>query len=200
MNTIKTLFIKPDKTDKILYRTKQDRDEISFRSLLPQNDINFLYTWVHLPYSKTFWQQDVSKGNLLALYKETIANPMQHSFIGLCNGQPVCQIDLYAVETDELSGHIPCQQNDCGFHLLMHPPKQSKKGLSLLMLRHFIEFYFSFPQGERLFAEPDRENNLANLLAKKAGFQLLKSIQLSYKTANLYCITKQEFQTNRNEH
>ena len=82
MRYSKTLFIKPDRIDKPLYRKHIDQDLISFRSLMPDEDIDFLFKWVHLPYSKRFWQQDVSKSNLLALYKETIAHPSTHSFIG----------------------------------------------------------------------------------------------------------------------
>jgi RimJ/RimL family protein N-acetyltransferase len=191
MNRI--LFIKPDRIDKPVYKKTIDQNVVSFRSLIPDEDINFLYTWVHLPYSKRFWQQDISKGNLLALYKEAIANPMQHSFIGNFNAQPICQVDIYNIESDELKEHIHCHPHDCGLHLLMIPPKLSKKGWSLLMLRHFLQFYFSFPQAARLYIEPDQENNFANQLARKANFQFLKTIVLSYKVANLYVITKQQF-------
>lgn len=193
MNTNNTLFIKPERIDKPVYKKTIDKNEICFRSMMPEEDITYLHTWVHLPYSKRFWQQDISKANLLALYKETMAHPMQHSFIGLFNAQPVCQVDIYLIESDELKEHIHCQGQDCGLHLLMIPPKQSKRGWSALMLRHFMHFYFSFPQSERLYIEPDQENNFANLLAKKAGFQFIKKVNLSYKVANIYSITKQQF-------
>ena len=50
-----------------------------------------------------------------------------------------------------------------------------------------------FPEAETLYGEPDAANTPANLAAKRAGFQFQKTIQLSYKTANLYAITKDQF-------
>lgn len=193
MRNSKTLFIKPDRIDKPLYRKHIDQDVISFRSLIPDEDIDFLFKWVHLPYSKRFWQQDVSKSNLYALFKETLAHPFTHSFIGLINDQPVCQVDVYSIGADELKEHITFQAHDCGLHMLMLPPRQLKKGWSKLMLSQFMQFYFSFPEAENLFIEPDQENTWANLLARRANFQFIKTVRLSYKIANLYSISKQQF-------
>jgi len=72
----------------------------------------------------------------------------------------------------------------------MLPPKLSAKGLALEALRAFVEFYFSFSLSKKLYGEPDKENLLANLLARKVGFQFIKEVTLSYKTANLYLISK----------
>lgn len=192
------LFCKPvsiNYPDQLLYNTNiPDRNtNISFRSLHLETDMDFLFDWVNRPYSKRFWQLNGSRDLLHNTYQSLLNNPHAHSFIGCCNNEPVCQIDLYNVAADELKDHVIHEPDDCGLHLLMMPPEQMSKGLSLLMLQHFIRFYFSFPIAERLFAEPDSENILANRLAVKAGFTLLKKIQLSYKTANLYSITKQQF-------
>ena len=169
--------------------------DISFRSLQLKTDIDLLYDWVNRPYSKRFWQLNGSKSLLYDTYRSLLGDPNQHSFIGCFNNQPACQIDLYNVAADELKDHISHDAEDCGLHLLMMPPKQMNKGLSLCMLQHFIRFYFSFSIARRLFAEPDQENILANRLAEKAGFIFLKTILLSYKTANLYSITREQFKS-----
>jgi RimJ/RimL family protein N-acetyltransferase len=170
---------------------------ISFRSLELDSDINFLYDWVNRPYTKRFWQLNGSKSLLYDTYRDILNNSHAHSFIGCYNSQPVSQVDLYNIAADELKDHIDYVADDCGLHLLMLPPAQMSKGLSLIMLRHFIRFYFSFPVAKRLYAEPDKENTLANRLASKAGFGFLKTIELSYKTANLYLITKNQFHETR---
>lgn len=131
--------------------------------------------------------------NLYSLYQEILKNPNAHSFIGMVNGDPVCQVDLYKLAEDEIRQHVDHQSNDCGFHLLMQPPALMKKGISLYMLKHFFCFYFSHNEAENLFAEPDKENIHANRLAVKAGMHMVKQIPLSYKTANLYSITKTQF-------
>lgn len=192
------LFCKPISSfysGQLLYKEHEPEHEadISFRSLQLDTDIDLLYDWVNQPYSKRFWQLNGSKDLLYNTYQSLLNNPNAHSFIGLYNNQPVCQVDLYNVAADELKDHTDHDPNDCGLHLLMMPPKTRGKGLSLTMLHHFIRYYFSFPQAGRLFAEPDKENATANLLAAKAGFVFLKEISLSYKTAHLYCITKEQF-------
>ena len=168
--------------------------KIAFRSLQLTTDIETIHDWVNRFYTKRFWQLNGSKSLLINTYKNILNNQNAHSFIGLFNNQPVCQIDIYAVSADELKEHIKYDTGDCGLHLLMCPPEQMIKGLSLAMLQHFIQFYFSFPAAQCLYAEPDKENVFANRLAIKSGFHVLKTIELAYKTANLYSITKQQFQ------
>jgi hypothetical protein len=193
MRTDTLFFPKPPLSDQPVYTITDAEKKFAFRSLVPDTDIDFLFDWVNMPYSRKFWQMDGSISNLYALLRESVDHPSQHSFIGLYNDHPVCQIDLYDVACDELKEHIICESNDCGLHLLMCPPSQMTRGLSLAMLRHFMQFYFSFPVAARLFAEPDRANGFANRLAVKAGFQFVKTVQLSYKTANLYSVTKAQF-------
>lgn len=188
------LFCKPPLyAEQLLYKAHEQRATIAFRSLQLDTDMDLLYDWVNSPYSKHFWQLNGSKSLLYNTYQSLLDNPHAHSFIGLFNEQPVCQVDVYNVADDELSHHTDYNPHDCGMHFLMMPPKERSRGLSLTMLRHFIRFYFSFPRAEKLFAEPDRENATAGLLAVKAGFVFVKEIQLSYKTAHLYCITKEQF-------
>lgn len=172
---------------------------ITFRSLDLDTDIDILYDWVNRPYARRFWQLNGTKTLLRNTYHAVLNNPHAHAFIGLVDGQPVCQVDLYNVHADELRGHVACGLNDCGLHLLMMPPQQLQKGFSETMLRHFIRFYFSHSLAGQLFAEPDSENALANRLAKKTGFIFHDIIQLSYKTANLYSITKEQFHAANNQ-
>ncbi len=198
LTELASLFCKPVSVNypgQLLYSVHDPElnTTISFRSLQLETDIDFLYDWVNRTYAKRFWQLNGSKSILNDTYQTLLANPNAHSFIGLCDGKPVCQVDLYNVSADELKDHTDHSPDDCGLHLLMLPPHEMRKGLSVHMLSHFVHFYFSFPASSRLFAEPDKENSLANRLATKAGFRFLKTIELSYKTANLYCITKDQY-------
>jgi RimJ/RimL family protein N-acetyltransferase len=120
-------------------------------------------------------------------------NPSAHSFIGLFNNKMVCQIDCYHASADELKDHVAISSGNCGLHILMLPPRQLQKGLTVAMLKAFIKFFFSFGAAQTLFGEPDHRNTAANIAAKRSGFEFQKQIPLSYKTANLYSITKQQF-------
>jgi hypothetical protein len=102
-------------------------------------------------------------------------------------------MDLYLVSEDELRGHVNAQPNDAGMHLLMGPPREMQKGFSFYAIKCLQEYYFSFDESGDLYCEPDQNNYHANRLAINTGFQFLKTIELSYKTANLYRITRQQF-------
>jgi len=191
------LFCKPPvHSDSFLFsiNNKECSNEIAFRSFDLDRDLDTIYEWVHQPYAKRFWQLNACKDELRALYTEIQTNLQTHSFVGLSNQQLVCQIDLYNTVADELKDHTEHHPGNCGLHILMLPPRQLSKGLSECMLRTFVQFYFSFPAANCLYGEPDCRNTAANMLAKKAGFHFLKQVTLTNKTANLYEITKEQFQ------
>jgi len=166
---------------------------LSFRSLDLALDLDRIHEWVNKAYAQKFWQLAGSRSGIETIYRGVLAGPQAHSFIGLVGDMPMCQVDLYAVVADELAAHVPALPGDCGLHLLMCPPRQMQKGWSTYALRVFQEFYFSFDQAQRLFAEPDQDNHPANQLAISTGFRFLKTIELSYKTANLYCLHREDF-------
>jgi RimJ/RimL family protein N-acetyltransferase len=136
---------------------------------------------------------NVDKQKLHSTYTALLKNPQAHSFIGLFNDKMVCQVDLYDAGADELKEHVDTAPGNCGLHILMLPPRQSVKGLTEAMLKAFIKFYFSFSAAECLYGEPDSRNTGANIAARRAGFQFLRTITMSYKIANLYSITKEQF-------
>jgi RimJ/RimL family protein N-acetyltransferase len=200
------LFCKPDSqipAGWILYSKEiaEPSGVVEFRSLDLSKDLDTIYGWVNQAYSKRFWQLNGTKTLVETTYFRILKNSGTHSFIGLLNGRPVSQIDVYLLSVDELGKEVlDLKSNDCGFHLLMIPPQQSFKGLSKSILRAFFEFYFSFDESGRLFAEPDRENTLANRLGLSTGMEFLYKVRLSYKEANLYCITKKQFHETQPDH
>jgi RimJ/RimL family protein N-acetyltransferase len=193
-----TLFCKPLPgmlSNELLFylSNKHENNSIAFRSLDLSTDLATIHRWVNQPYSLRYWQLNVDKTSLHSTYHTMLDNPLAHSFIGLFNNQLVCQIDCYAVAADELKEHVDPSPGNCGLHILMCPPRELKKGLTENMLRAFIKFFFSFGAAQILYGEPDHRNSAANLAAKQSGFEFQKTIQLSYKTANLYSITKEQF-------
>lgn len=150
------------------------------------------------PYSARFWQmKGKSPYTLRDLFGETMSDPSTHMLMGLYNGKPVCEIDVYHVRASELGRHIPAAITtaaaDCGLHFLMAPPKETFKGLSAIMLRAFMDAYFAYPYSGDLYAEPDELNILANRLAVRAGFDFIKRINLPDKMANLYRMTRRDY-------
>lgn len=166
---------------------------LSFRSLDLSLDLDMIYGWVNKVYAQKFWQLAGSKAMMENIYTSVLENPQVHSFIGLIEEKPVCQIDAYMVAADELAAHMDHRPGDAGLHLLMCPPREMQRGWSYYALKCFQQYFFSFDQAGCLYAEPDQENTLANKLATETGFQFVKTIQLSYKTANLYSISREQF-------
>jgi RimJ/RimL family protein N-acetyltransferase len=193
--SLPSLICKPSDYSSVLHTAPVSDGNLIFRSLHLSSDLDIINNWVNQNYSRRFWQLNGCKRALKATYDAILQNPHAHSFMAFLNDVPVGQIDIYQVLSDELRDHVKAAHNDCGMHLLMLPPKQSRKYLSLELLRAFLSFYFSFTENGCLYAEPDSQNATANLLARKAGFNLLKTITLSNKTANLYLITRERFQS-----
>jgi acetyl CoA:N6-hydroxylysine acetyl transferase len=175
------------------YYVKELQGHFSFRSMDLSQDVDMIYDWVNQAYARRFWQLQGTRDRVLSTYAAILENPRAHSFIGCLNEQPICQIDLYGIRGEELEQHTEASPLDCGLHLLMLPSRQLQKGWSYYALKIFQRFYFSYAEHEQLFAEPDQGNIHANRLAMDAGFQYLKTIELSNKTANLYCLHREEY-------
>lgn len=166
---------------------------IAFRSFDAEKDLTLIHQWVNMDYTRTFWQMRGSIGLLRACYQCIQQNPFAHSFIGLLNETPICQFDIYQVSSDELAGHVEFSPDDCGFHLLMSPVKNPVHGLTRTFVRAFLHFYFSQNPGGKMFAEPDIENIKSIDLLERCGFKKSGTVQLSYKTAHVYSLTKAQF-------
>jgi hypothetical protein len=158
-----------------------------------------IHEWVKQDYALEYWQLNGHFSQLFAIYQCMELNPFSHSFIG--NLTPVsplgeeprgdatmiCQFDVYSVFADELREHIQVEPHDCGFHLLMAPNKKSLPGLTVAVVNAFLNYYFSFPEAQRMYAEPDVNNAKSIALLERVGFKRIKEVEMSYKRAIIYC-------------
>jgi hypothetical protein len=190
-----TAWCKTKPAPEILYNRSFDAVDASlqFRSFDLKGDLAFVHEWVNMDYTRTFWQMRGSIGLLRACYQCIQQNPFAHSFIGLYGGSPVCQFDIYQVAADELANHVDYEFADTGFHLLMAPNKQPVHELTVTLVNAFLDFYFSHPGSGKMFAEPDIENLKSIDLLQRSGFTEMKTIEMSYKTAHVYSLTKDQF-------
>lgn len=170
--------------------------ELSFRSFNIDEDIPLIHRWVNMDYTKQFWRLAITDSELYDLYYSIQRNSNAHSYITLFDNKPVGQFDVYRILADELSNFIDATEHDCGFHLLMSPNDHPVHGLTSAIITAYLDYYFSFADAKVMYAEPDILNLRSNRLLQKTGFQFLKQISMSYKTANLYSITKEQY----NEH
>lgn len=166
---------------------------IALRSLNLETDLPEIHQWVNEAYASGFWQLAGPFEKLFNLYFDIQQNEHAHSYVGLLNGKLICQLDVYSVATDELSHHVSAEPHDCGFHLLMGRNENPIPGLTVSIVRNFLRYYFSFPEANRMYGEPDVNNAKSIALVEKCGMQRLNKIQMSYKEAFLYCLERWQF-------
>jgi acetyl CoA:N6-hydroxylysine acetyl transferase len=192
------LFCKPAEGTapaEILYKTYLSSLHawVSLRSLDLDLDLAMICDWMNRDYSRRFWQMTGSKCQIENTYSDILNNPACHSFIGLLNEKPVCLVDIYLLSADELSAHVAPDTHDAGMHFHMAPVTRPVHGLSLFMMRSCLNYYFNFPEAERMYGEPDAENIKANRLVQTAGFEFIKPVTMSSKRANLWVYTRKHF-------
>jgi RimJ/RimL family protein N-acetyltransferase len=186
------LFCKPNDLEFLHYSSIDDLPQlICFRSLRIEIDLPIIHKWVNMNYTSAFWQMDGAYEPFKEVYEKILAHPNAHSFVGYYGDQLICQLDVYMLGVDELCYIIPEESNHCGFHLLMAPNQKPVKGLTGAIISAFLDYYFSFAEAKKMYAEPDVRNEKSIALLKEAGFEFLKEVQLSYKKAYLYCLERE---------
>ena len=166
---------------------------LAFRSFDLHRDAAMIHRWVNLDYTRRYWQLEGEPSRVWDTYYAIQRSGEGHSFIGLLNGVPICQFDVYRIFADEIRQFITADPQDCGFHLLMAPNEHPIPGLSIRITHTMLEHYFSFPDAKKMYAEPDITNARSNRILQEAGFRFIETIKMSYKTANLYVITRADF-------
>ena len=162
---------------------------ISVRPLSLSADIPAIYRWVTQEHPGDRWS---SAGNPLRELEEAYASIIRSNFaqpfMGLINGAPVCQLDIYQTRQDSISLCYAERPGDYGLHLLLAP--LCVQDQVAVLLQTFLEYFFSFPEVTRIVTDVEIGNEWMNRLFKKAGFLSSGKIQLPYKTAHLYICTR----------
>ena len=167
---------------------------ISLRLLSIKKDIELIYNWVNQEYAKRFWQMDGRPiDQLKETYQYIMLSDFAQSYLALLDNVPICQLDVYHALQDEVSLFYNAQEGDYGVHLLMAPNKKKISNLTIHVFQTFLEYFFSHSEVKRIVGEPDAANMNANKLVKTLGFQFQHKIAMSYKTANFYTCTRDNF-------
>lgn len=190
-------FIAPfdDLKRKTVLHVQQFSDyRLEIRPLSLTRDITVLHQWVNMDYTKKFWQMEGSYTQIYHHYDKFLSSGAGDSLMFFFSGSstPVAQVDFYNPMLDELGTMYDVQEDDIGIHLLMGPPVQPVKGLTTNVMLCCISYLFIMG-AKRIIGEPDMNNEKANKLVKRVGFEFVKPVTLSYKTANLYFLEKDQF-------
>jgi hypothetical protein len=163
---------------------------------ISETHLGILHNWINQSYSRKFWNMPISLAELTKDFLSRKDSTISRSFF-ICHGKKhIAFFEVYHVTQSELADKFPSTKEDYGIHLLMAPPKdilylhQRLGNVSLNVLLTIIDMLFSSQTVNRIIAEPDIENNAAQALAVKAGFQYVKDIQLLDKKAKLFILSK----------
>ncbi|MGN6539849.1 MAG: GNAT family N-acetyltransferase [Ginsengibacter sp.] len=180
--------------DIILYKRKvpETGNELVIKPLHLPRDIHIIHQWVNSPRAKQFWQMEGSIQKLYRHYEDFLNSGTGYSLMCFFAGKPVAQIDYYKVAADEVKDHFDYRETDFGIHLLMGNYMESISHLTRDVMITALAFLFTLDIN-RIAGEPDERNDKANKLVVEVGFRFIKTIQMSYKTANLYLFDKADF-------
>lgn len=178
----------------VLFRRKlQNGKELIIKPLHLPRDIKTIHNWVNKPYAKAFWQMEGSADDIYLHYENFLNAGTGYSLMCFLEDKPIAQVDYYKAATDEIKEHFDYCETDFGIHLLMGSYKKPIAHLGRDVMITALAFLFTLTDIERIVGEPDARNEKANQLVVDVGFRFIKTIQMSYKTANLYMFEKTDF-------
>jgi hypothetical protein len=159
---------------------------IVLRPLSITTDLPVIYRWA--------WPTTHAANMVAATYLYTHESNFARSFIALRdNVTPVAQIDIYHAAEDEVSDDYNAGINDYIIRLLVNPNEKRCSELQHHLLQVCMEYFFLFPEIEKLLVEADIEDSWYQKVIQKTGFTLQKEVYLSYRKMNLYCCTRNHF-------
>ncbi|HEY4064744.1 MAG TPA: GNAT family N-acetyltransferase [Puia sp.] len=155
----------------------------SVRAFDPATDIPILHGWLNPGCGGA-----LPADGLTASWLSMIGSDSIRPFMGLLNGTPACQVELYKARQHTLSLYYKDSPDDYGLHWQAAPGIERDQMTGLL--RTCLEFFFSFSEVGRVLAEADIADTWDNELFRKAGFLLLQKIAVPYQPSNLYVCTR----------
>ena len=158
-------------------------------------DLPVIYKWVNQAYAIPYWQMNGPYSDLQVACREWLQNLSTHSLVASLDNTLVCQLDIYEVVSDDLRNHYEAIEGDLGMHLLMAPGKKPEASFTTKLLFFLLKLLFCNPLVRRVVCEPDIENRPACTLVERLGFHLEKRLVLPHKTADLYIMSRERFES-----
>ena len=187
-----TSFLPADTQGGIVTKYFPDRNlTISVRTLCVDKDIPVMYHWMSQEYAGYLVERDGPPEELKESYSCMLKSMHAQPYMGLVNDIPVCQLDIYKVQQDAISLSYPARPGDYGLNMLMAP--LVIHGNVLLLLKLWLEYFFSFDEVERIIVDVEAENEWLKNLFSHAGFHNSGLMKLAYKDADLYVCTRESF-------
>ncbi len=177
----------------------QSKKEIVYAKLFPQTsytlslrpfsilrDIPAIYSWA--------WKQSHAANTVAASYLYAGNCDFARSFMVMFNNRlALCQVDMCSADKDELYDTFQSSTGDYIIRLLMNANRKTVRPLHLKALQTCLEYFFLFPEINRIIAEPEAGNKMYNQILLQAGFQQQQQVFNQYTVCNLLVCTRQSF-------
>jgi acetyl CoA:N6-hydroxylysine acetyl transferase len=170
------------------------REEISFRRVLLEEDLDRLHNWQHQEHVIPYWQLNLPLPEYRRHLEGFLSTPHQTLCIGQLNGVPVSYFESYWAAHDRIGAYYEAEQDDQGVHLLIGPPAFVGRGYALPLLRALVRLQLRHPGTERIIAEPDARNSRMRHIFEKCGFRMVRELQLPEKRASLMILERSVFE------
>ncbi|WP_410499971.1 GNAT family N-acetyltransferase [Chitinibacter sp. S2-10] len=168
---------------------------------LGRSDIPLVHEWVTTERASFWGMQNQTLAQVDAVYQSQIDSAHHAPYMAFCNGKPAFLLETYDPAHDELGEHYQVLPGDRGMHFLVAPVAASPvHGFSRAVMQTILAFLFSDDQVTRIVVEPDVRNEKIHPLNRAAGFEYLRTVELSYKTAWLAVCQRQQFQESQRFH
>ncbi|MFD2176126.1 GNAT family N-acetyltransferase [Veronia pacifica] len=181
---------------KIIEQTSIKHDllgDISFVLYNPQQHLSVIHEWVTQPYAVFWGMNGYELNDTETFYARIMDNPHETTLLGFVDNKPAFLIEVYDVAHHECSEHFTVEQGDIGIHILLSPNRLSIRGFSHAVMSASMELLFDQFGAKRVIVEPDINNHKIHMLNLSVGFEHLKVIELSDKTALLGVLTADNY-------
>jgi RimJ/RimL family protein N-acetyltransferase len=156
----------------------------TLRAVDPAADTKLVHAWMNDPEVAAFWELAQPEERIAAYLREQLGSAHSTPYVGCVDGTPMSYWEVYRADLDPLRHHYPARTRDAGVHLLLGPSAYRGRGLGAVLLRTVSDWLLrTDPYAERVVAEPDIRNERSVRAFERAGFRLLRQIDLPTKKA-----------------
>ena len=174
------------KGKKIVYNRYFPKEDvtITLRPVDLENDLEMLHEWFHRDHAKAAWKMDWPLRELEAYYRTLLPGDGLYSYIGLANGEPTFNIEVYWPTRDILGDYYDVLPTDYGTHQFIAPVDPKKKYVSP-STQCMIDYVFAQYQVGKMVGEGAVDSRASMMNKAFHGFKIEKVIEMPHKTANL---------------
>nr|WP_294922422.1 GNAT family N-acetyltransferase [uncultured Flavobacterium sp.] len=157
---------------------------ITLRPVDLENDLEMLHEWFHRDHAKAAWKMDWPLRELEAYYRTLLPGDGLYSYIGMANGEPTFNIEVYWPTRDILGDYYDVLPTDYGTHQFIAPVDPKKKYVSP-STQCMIDYVFAQSEVGKMVGEGAVDSRASMMNKAFHGFKIEKVIEMPHKTANL---------------